>query len=393
MKKEGVSLKIGVVTATRAEYGLLKPLIKKINDDPDTELNLIVTGTHLIEKFGYTIKYIEEDGFPIMKKIPVEICTEDSTTISQTMGRYFISFAGVFESLQLDFLVVLGDRYELIPICYCAANAKIPIAHISGGELTEGAIDDAVRHSVTKLSYLHFPACEMYKKRIIQLGESPDRVFNVGDPGVENVKTMEMMSENALRKKLSLDSDIPYFSVVFHPVTLDDTKPEKQIQELLNAIEKFENIMFVVMKANADSGGEIINQCLQRYVDTHTNCKLFSSLRVEEYLALQKFSLGLIGNSSSGIVETPCFGIPTINIGDRQKGRLMADSIINCKPEKESIYNAIKKAMSCEFREKAKKTVNPYGSGNTSYEILKIIKDFVCSSKINLKKEFYDVKF
>ena len=386
-------MKIGVVTTTRAEYGVLKPLIKKINEDPDTELNLIVTGTHLIDEFGYTIKYIEEDGFPITKKISVEICTDDSISISQTMGRYFLSFAGVFEKLQLDFLIVVGDRYELIPICYCATNAKIPIAHISGGEVTEGAIDDAVRHCVTKLSYLHFPACETYRRRIIQLGESPDRVFNVGDTGVENVKTMKLLSENVLRKKLSLDSDIPYFTVVFHPVTLDDTKPGKQIQELLNAIEKFENIMFVVMKANADSGGEIINKYWQKFSDTHVNCKLFSSLRVEEYLSLQKYSLGLIGNSSSGIIETPCFGIPTINIGDRQKGRLMADSIINCKTEKESICKAIKIAMSDEFRERAQKTVNPYGSGNTSYEILKIIKDFVCNSKVNLKKEFYDVKF
>lgn len=386
-------MKIGVVTATRAEYGLLKPLIKKINEDPDTELNLIVTGTHLLEEFGNTIKYIEEDGFPIIKKIPVEICTDNSISISQTMGRYFLAFSGVFEKLQLDFLIVLGDRYELIPICCCATNAKIPIAHISGGEVTEGAIDDAVRHCVTKLSYLHFPACEIYRRRIIQLGESPDRVFDVGDPGVENIKTMEMISEEILRKKIEIDSDIPYFSVVFHPVTLDDIKPEKQIQELLNAIEKFDNIMFIVMKANADAGGIVINQYLQQYADTHTNCKLFSSLRIEEYLALQKYSLGLIGNSSSGIVETPCFGIPTINIGDRQKGRLMADSIINCEIEKDAICDAIKMAMSDEFRKKAKKTINPYGSGNTSYEILKIIKEFICNNSINLKKEFYDVEF
>lgn len=386
-------MKIGVVTATRAEYGLLKPLIKKIDEDPETELNLIVTGTHLMEEFGNTIKYIEEDGIPIIKKIYVQICTDSSISISQTMGRYFMAFSGVFEKLHLDFLIVLGDRYELIPICYCATNAKIPIAHISGGEVTEGAIDDAVRHCVTKLSYLHFPACETYRRRIIQLGESPERVFNVGDPGVENVKTMKMISEIALRKKLSLDLKRPYFSVVFHPVTLDDVKPEKQIQELLSAIENFNDIMFVMMKSNADSGGAAINQYLQEYVDKHANCKLFSSLRVEEYLALQKYSLGLIGNSSSGIVETPCFGIPTINIGDRQKGRLMADSIINCNIDKNSICDAINKALNVEFREKAKKTVNPYGSGNTSYKILKVIKDFISNSKINLKKEFYDIKF
>lgn len=384
-------MKIGVVTATRAEYGLLKPLIKKINDDPDTELHLIVTGTHLLEEFGYTVSYIEEDGFPIAIKVPIEICTDDSISISQTMGKYFIAFAGVFEKLKLDFVIVLGDRYELIPICYCATNAKTPIAHISGGEVTEGAIDDTVRHCVTKLSYLHFPACDTYRKRIIQLGESPDRVFNVGDPGVENVKTMQFMAEDVLRKKLSIDPDLPYFSVVFHPVTLDNLKPEIQICELLAAMEAFDNIQFVIMKSNADAGGVIINKHLQEFAYTHCNCKLFSSLRVEEYLALQKYSLGLIGNSSSGIVETPCFGIPTINVGDRQKGRLMADSIINCTIERESIKNAIELALTSEFRKKAKHTVNPYGSGNTSDEILNTIKEFVNDSKINLKKKFYDI--
>jgi GDP/UDP-N,N'-diacetylbacillosamine 2-epimerase (hydrolysing) len=384
-------MKIGVVTATRAEYGVLKPLIKKINDAPDTELNLIVTGTHLMKEFGYTVRFIEEDGFPITVKVPVEICTDDSISISQTMGRYFAAFAGIFEKLQLDFVIVLGDRYELIPICYCATNARTPIAHISGGEVTEGAMDDAVRHCVTKLSYLHFPACETYRKRIIQLGEAPERVFNVGDPGVENVRTMQLVSKEVLREKISIDLDLPYFSVVFHPETLDDVKPEIQIQELLTAIESFNNIQFVIMKSNADSGGMLINHYLEEFTNTRDNCKLFSSLRVEEYLALQKYSLGLIGNSSSGIVETPCFGIPTINIGDRQKGRLMADSVINCAIDKNEIRSAIELALTDEFREKAKHTVNPYGSGDTSDEILNIIKEFIDDSKVDLKKRFYDI--
>lgn len=384
-------MKIGVVTATRAEYGLLKPLIKKIYEDPETELNLVVTGTHLVKEFGYTIKYIEEDGFPITVKVPVEICTDDSVSISKTMGRYFLAFAGVLEKLDLDFLVVLGDRYELIPICYCAANAKIPIAHISGGEVTAGAIDDIVRHCVTKLSYLHFPACEVYRKRIVQLGENPNRVYNVGDLGVENIKTMKLPSEKRLKQKLSIDENISYFVVLFHPVTLDKTKPEKQIQELLKAIETFCNISFIFLKSNADCGGMVINQYIQRFIDTHHNCILFSSLRIEDYLALQKYALGLIGNSSSGIVETPCFGIPTINVGDRQKGRLMADSVINCNIEKLAIQDAINLSLSNEFREKAKRTVNPYGEGNTSDKILKIIKDFISNSRVDLQKSFYDI--
>lgn len=384
-------MKIGVVTTTRAEYGLLKALIRKIDDDTETDLNLIVTGTHLIKEYGYTVKYIEEDGFPIAEKIAVEICTEDSAAISQTMGRYFQAFAGVFERLNLDFLVVLGDRYELIPICCCAENARVPIAHISGGEITEGAIDDAIRHCVTKLSYLHFPACETYRKRIIQLGESPERVFNVGDPGVENVRTMALPPEREIRRILGLD-DKPYFSVIFHPVTLDIMKPENQIKELLSAIEKFNGIQFVIMKANADSGGKIINDYLQKYVESHTNCKLFSSLRIEEFLALQKYSMGLIGNSSSGIVETPCFGIPTINIGDRQKGRLCSDSIISCAIEEDAIVRAIELAMSDEFKELAKNAVNPYGAGETSSEILRHIKECLNKKAINLKKRFYDIE-
>lgn len=384
-------MKIGVVTTTRAEYGLLKNLLRKIDGDPDAELNLIVTGTHFMRDYGYTVKYIEEDGFSITERIEVEINTEDSVSISQTMGRYFMAFAGVFERLNLDFLVVLGDRYELIPICCCAMNARVPIAHISGGEITEGAIDDSVRHSVTKLSYLHFPACEVYRKRIIQLGEDPKRVFNVGDPGVENVRMMTLVSEEMLREKLQL-SNKPYFSVIFHPVTLDRMEPLPQVQELLRALERFDQIQFVIMKANADSGGKAINDYLEGFVKTHENCRLFSSLRIEEFLALQKYSLGLIGNSSSGIVETPCFGIPTINVGDRQKGRLCADSIISCDINAESIAEAIQKAMTDEFRSIARETVNPYGSGDTSSEILYHIKECVNEGKIDLKKKFYDMR-
>ncbi|MEY8390531.1 UDP-N-acetylglucosamine 2-epimerase (hydrolyzing) [Lachnospiraceae bacterium] len=384
-------MKIGIVTTTRAEYGLLKPLIRKINEDFETELNLIVTGTHLLNEYGLTVKYIEEDGFPIASKVFVNICTKDSVAVSQTMGRYFLAFAGVFEKLELDFLIVLGDRYELIPICYCAVNAKVPIAHISGGEITEGAIDDTVRHCVTKLSYLHFPACETYRKRIIQLGEAPNRVFNVGDPGVENVRMMELISEMELRKILNLEEG-PYFSVIFHPITLDDMKPEEQIQHLLAALDKFTKIQFVIMKANADSGGQKINDYLETFVESHKNCKLFSSLRIEEFLSLQKYSLGLIGNSSSGIVETPCFGIPTVNIGDRQKGRLFADSIISCNINEHEIIKAINLALTDKFRERARQTINPYGSGQTSAEILRYIKKFVREKSVNLKKTFYDLK-
>lgn len=383
-------MKIGVVTTTRSEYGLLKRLIKKINDDKELELCLIVTGTHLLEEYGMTVKYIEEDGFPIAVKVPVEIDTSCPSAISATMGRYFLAFSEVFEKNKVDFLVVLGDRYEMIPICYCAANAHIPIAHISGGEITEGAIDDTVRHSLTKLSYLHFPACETYRNRIIQLGEAPERVFNVGDPGVENIKKMPLMSEEILRKKFGLEQ-IPYFVVIFHPITLDKMKPQDQIKELLAAIEAFDGVHFLIVKSNSDMGGQEINDCLNDFVESHSNCSIFSSLKIEEFLSLQKFSMGLIGNSSSGIVETPCFGIPTVNIGDRQRGRLCAESIISCGVDRNEIINAIRLAMTEDFKEKAKNATNPYGYGETSSEIIKYIKEFTKENKVDLKKGFYDI--
>lgn len=383
-------MRIGVVTTTRAEYGLLKTLISRIQEDRETELCLIVTGTHLMEEYGNTVQFIEEDGFPIAAKIPVEMDTSSSIGISQTMGRYFFAFAGVFQELHLDFVVVLGDRYEMIPICYCAANAKVPIAHISGGEVTEGAIDDAVRHSITKLSYLHFPACETYRNRIIQLGESPDRVFNVGDPGVENIKKMAFLPEQAIRQRLNL-KPTPYYVVTFHPVTLDRIEPEKQVAELLGALEHFEDSQFVIMKANADFGGQRINACLEAFVREHDHCILFPSLKIEEFLSLQKYSLGMIGNSSSGIVETPCFGIPTVNIGDRQKGRLFADSVISCGVDRKEIIAAIKLSSSDGFRQKAQNTVNPYGAGDTSAQILERMKCAAADHSVHLKKKFYDI--
>lgn len=383
-------MKIGVVTTTRSEYGLLKRLIGEINNDKDIELCLIVSGTHLLEEYGMTVKYIEEDGFPISIRVPIDIDTSSAAAISKTMGRYFFAFSEVFEENKIDFLVVLGDRYELIPICYCAANAHIPIAHISGGEITEGAIDDAIRHSVTKLSYLHFPACETYRKRIIQLGEDPRRVLNVGDPGVENVIKGTFLSETELREKLNLKPQ-PYFAVIFHPVTLDKISPEKQVDELLNAIARFKDVQFVIMKSNADVGGCKINQKLEKFVFENNNCVLFSSLKIEEFLSLQKYSLGLLGNSSSGIVETPCFGIPTINIGDRQRGRLFADSIISCPIDTNKIVDAIMIATSEDFRNKARNAENPYGFGDTSAQILGHIKQTIKEGKIDLKKKFFDM--
>ncbi len=384
--------KVCVVTATRAEYGLLRRIIKKIWEDAELELILVVTGTHLSEKFGYTIQEIENDGFPIAEKIDILENDMDSEGICRTMGNAQIHFANMFQRRKPDLLLVEGDRYELFPICSSAMVCGIPIAHISGGEITEGAIDDVVRHCITKMSYLHFPACETYRKRIIQLGEAPERVFNFGDVGVENVRKMKFMEKEELEKSLGISLQKPFASVTFHPVTLEKNSAKKQVEELLKALEQFEMMNFIVTMANADAEGEVINQIFREKEKEQKNIFCYSSLGIVRYLSLLKYAEFVIGNSSSGIVEAPCFGIPTVNIGDRQKGRLQASSIIDCVPEAEEIKKSIEKALSPQFKEIARKTHNPYGDGNTSEEIISTIKKFLYRENINLKKKFYDIE-
>lgn len=384
--------KICVVTSTRAEYGLLKNTIGAIHNDKDLELMLVVTGTHLMQKYGHTIDEILEDGFPITEKVEVDFSSKTPKDISIIMGRLSIEFAKLFSDNRPDLLIVLGDRYELIPICSCAMNEMIPIAHISGGEVTQGAIDDCVRHCVTKMSYLHFPGCEEYRQRIIQLGENPKRVFNFGDVGVENIYIQEYMTKAELEESIGFKLDKPYFSVTFHPVTLDSNTAEEQIIEVLNALKYFSDYKFVISKANADIGGERINAIIDKFAEQNGNCAAFGSLGIKRYLALLKYSDGIIGNSSSGIVEAPCFHIPTINIGDRQAGRLRADSIIDCMTKTDDIINAIKKSRTESFRNIVSNAVNPYGQGETAKDIINVIKDYLLNNKIDLKKEFYDFK-
>lgn len=383
--------KICIVTATRAEYGLLRRVIKQVHIDNDLELVLVVTGTHLSHDYGDTISEIENDHFPITEKI--DILEEDTTEfdICKTMGKASVRFGEMFQRQKPDFLIVEGDRYELLPICSCAMIFGIPIAHISGGEVTEGAIDDAVRHCITKLSYLHFPGCEEYRRRIIQLGESPERVFNYGDVGVENVRKMKFLSKKELEEYLGIELNKDYASVTFHPVTLEKDFVKKQVNELISAMEKNKNIIFIVTMANADLQGKIINELFEKSAEDNDNIFCYKSLGSVRYLSLMKYASFIIGNSSSGIVEAPCFGIPTVNIGDRQKGRLRASSIIDCEPEEDEIQRSIEKAMSKEFREIAKKTTNPYGDGDTAKEIVGTVKKFLMENKIDIKKSFYDI--
>lgn len=385
--------RVGVVTATRAEYGLLKNTIEQINCDNELELVLIVTGTHLLESYGNTINEIVEDGYKIDEKVDFFMASNDFGGICKSIGMASILFSDVFLRNKLDMLVVLGDRYELLPICTVAMNACIPIAHISGGEATEGAIDEVIRHCVTKMSYLHFTSCEIYRKRVIQLGEHPDRVFNFGDVGVENIKKMNLLTREELGKDLGMDLSRPYFSVTFHPVTLEHNSVEEQTMEMLNAIKELKEYKFIFTKSNADIGGSVINEMIDDFVKKKDNCVCFASLGIKRYLSLLKYSSGIVGNSSSGIIEAPSLKIPTVNIGNRQSGRLKAKSIIDCNPKKEDIVKAIQYSQTDEFKKICNDVENPYGEGETAYLIKETIKDFLNNNKIDLKKKFYDVEF
>ncbi|MFR3818374.1 MAG: UDP-N-acetylglucosamine 2-epimerase [Fusobacterium varium] len=381
--------KICIVTGTRAEYGLLKPLIKRIKEEKQLQLQLLVTGMHLSPEFGLTYKQIEEDGFKIDEKIEILLSSDNDSGICKSVGLGMILFSEVLERLNPDLIAVLGDRFEIFSLVSCAGILKIPVCHLYGGEATEGAYDEFFRHCITKTSYLHFTSTEEYRKRVIQLGESPERVFNVGAIGLENIKNLKIISKNELEEKLDIKFTSKIFVVIFHPVTLEKNTAEFQLNELLKAIE-IENIDVIFIKGNADSGGRVINRKIEEFSKKNNDkYKVFSSLTVEEYFSILKYSKGLIGNSSSGIVELPYLKVGNLNIGDRQKGRIQSSSTLNCNPIKEEIIEKIKIMLTDEYKEKVQKTISPYGDGEVSSKIIDIIKNI---KNINLKKEFYDIK-
>ena len=301
-----------------------------------------------------------------------------------------ISFADYFEKTKPDMLIVLGDRYETLAVCCSAMNQKIPIAHLYGGETTEGAVDESIRHAITKLSYLHFTSTEEYRRRVIQLGEDPSRVFSVGAIGIENILKEELLNKQELEKSINFTLEKQYAVITFHPVTLEGNNSSEQFEALLSACKNHKDMKFIFTKANADANGRVINQLIDRFVEENDNAAAFTSLGMHRYLSSLKYCTMVIGNSSSGLLEAPSFGVPTINIGDRQKGRLQASSVINCEPTKDEIDKAITLALSEEFKESAHNTINPYGDGNTSGKIVDVIKDFLLNDKIDLKKKFYD---
>lgn len=376
-----------VVTSTRAEYGLLRNIIKKLQADNSIVTNVVVTGSHLSSKYGNTINEIIEDGVEIDCQIDIFSGGDSEIDICNNMSNALIKFAYYFNEKKPDMLLLLGDRYEICGIACAAVNMRIPIAHLYGGETTEGAVDEAFRHSITKMSYLHFTAAESYRKRVIQLGENPERVYNVGSMGIENIKTIELMDKKTLFDSLGIDSSGMYAIGTFHPVTLEGGSAEKQCRELIDACRCFPEIKFIFTKANADVDGIKINNILGEYAKTEKNIYLVDSLGYKRYLSAIKSAVFVIGNSSSGIVEVPSFNVPTVNIGIRQKGRIQAESVINVSPDSADIKEGIRRAMIMDCND----VQNPYEKEGTSEIIVDTIKKYLVEEKIILSKKFYDI--
>lgn len=384
--------KICVVTGTRAEYGLMYWLLKFLREDEDVLLQIVVTGMHLSPEFGLTYKQIEEDGFKINKKIEMLLSSDTPIGISKSMGLAQISISEALAELQPDIILVLGDRFEIFSAVTAGMIGKFPIAHIHGGEATEGLIDEPIRHSITKMSHLHFTATEEYRKRVIQLGERPSRVFNVGAPGLDNIFYLNLLSKEDFEASIDFKLNKKNLLITFHPVTLERDTAEAQFSNLLDAIDPLENTNFIFTKPNSDTNGRIIIEQIDNYVSKNSSrACAFVSLGQLRYLSALKHVDLVMGNSSSGLTEAPSFKVPTINIGDRQKGRIKAKSVLNCGPETKDIIAVMEKAFSLEFQNGLKAVENPYGGKGASMKIVNLLK------KVNLdnivKKSFYDIEF
>ena len=383
--------KICVITATRAEYGLLYPVIEKIQNDSQLDLDLIVSGTHLSKSHGYTKKEILEDNIPITAELEILLASDTPSSVSKAMALAINGLSDYLKNNKPDFAIILGDRYEMLAFAIALYNENIPIAHLNGGEITEGALDDNYRHCLTKLSYLHFANCEPHRQRIIQMGEEPSRVYNVGDTSVDNIMNIQLIPLENLEEEIGIKIvDKKIVIVTFHPVTTQQNSTE-QVIELIEAMKACSEYTYIITKANADAGGSEINEVWEREISGCDNMHLVSSLGMRRFLSLLKNAEMMLGNSSSGLIEAPTFGIPTVNVGDRQKGRIRGESVIDCSAEKEEILVAIKRASSHEFQEMAKNAEKIFGDGKTAERIIEIIKDYLFNEKVVLPKAFYDL--
>ena len=381
--------KICVVTGARSEYGLLRWVMEGIRNSPKLDLQVIATGMHLSPEFGLTYHEIEKDGFLIDRKVEMLLSSDTPVGITKSMGLGTIGFADALDDLNPDLMLFLGDRYEIFAAASAALFARIPIAHVHGGETTEGAFDEAIRHSITKMSHLHLVAAEEYRRRVIQLGEHPDRVFLVGGLGVDNIHKLKLFKKGELEESLDFKLGKNNLMVTFHPVTLENNSSAQQMKLLLDALDMLEDVHLIFTMPNSDTYGRILFQMIDDFVNLHPNTKVFTSLGQLRYLSCIKYVDGVVGNSSSGLTEVPSFKKGTINIGDRQMGRLKAECVIDCEPNKTSISNAIRVLYSPEFQDKLTTVKNPYGSGGASELIVKKLESF---DDINLlKKKFYDL--
>jgi len=380
--------KIAVFTGTRAEYGLLYWLLKDIKSDPEFELQLLVSGTHLSPEFGNTYSEIEQDGFTIDEKIEILLSSDTAVGVAKSIGLGVLGFTDALSRLKPDALVILGDRFEALAAAQTAMILRIPVVHLHGGEITEGAYDDAIRHAITKLSYLHCTSTDEYRNRVIQLGETPSRVKNVGAIGLDHLSRSHFMTVDELSKSLSFPLIKPFLLVTYHPVTLADEEPESSFQELLDSLDEFPEYQIILTYPNADDGGRIIIPLLENYAKNDPERVLaIPSLGQKRYLSAVKLSSAVIGNSSSGIIEVPSFDVATINIGLRQKGRLSAKSVIHCKPYKKDIVKAINDGINKIYKSNDEVVFNPYGQGDASSQIVNLLKEL----KGNTFKSFHDL--
>ena len=380
--------KICVVTGSRAEYGLLFWLMSEIRQDPALQLQLLVTGMHLSPEFGLTFRRIEEDGFAIDAKVEMMLSGDSATSITKSMGVGLMGCADALARLAPDVVVVFGDRYEVFAAAQAAMMARIPLAHISGGEVTEGGIDDAVRHCLTKMSYFHFVSADAYRRRVIQMGESPDRVWNCGDPGVENMQRMTFLTREALSKAIGWDVTAPFFLCTYHPETLTGVSPREVMTELFAALDAFPDYRVLITKSNADEGGRLINQLLDEYGAAQPDrIRVSVSLGQGNYSSAMRHCAAVVGNSSSGLVEAPALCRPTVNIGDRQAGRLMATSVVSCVATQEAITAAIGEVLSQEFQQRLPETQSLYGLGHTAAFIKEQLK---MAELTGVVKRFYE---
>jgi GDP/UDP-N,N'-diacetylbacillosamine 2-epimerase (hydrolysing) len=384
-----MSRKICVVTGSRADYGLLRWVMDGIRRTPGLELQVIATGMHLSPEFGLTYREIEKDGFGIDRKVEMLLSADTPTGLAKSMGLGLIGFGEALQQLQPDLMLVLGDRFEILSAAAAATVARIPLAHLHGGEATEGAIDEAFRHSITKMSHLHFVAAEEYRRRVIQLGEHPDRVFLVGGLGLDNIRKLTLLDRPALEAALGFQFGPRNLLVTFHPATLEENASARQLEELLAALETRHDTHLIFTMPNADTDGRVLIGMIEKFVAAHPNSRAYTSLGQLQYLSCIRQVDAVVGNSSSGLIEVPSFGKGTINIGDRQRGRLKAESVIDCNPDRREIAAALQLLYSPGFQVKLKTVRNPYGEGGASEKVVQVLRDFPLESI--LKKSFHDL--